>query len=1073
MRTKYFYAAAMAAMLASCTSDVFNETQGAQSHEPAIAGETPVGFGVYTSRNLTRSGVPGPLTNDSLKGANGPAGATYPHAAAGFGVFAYYTDNQDYSIQSKPNFMYNQQVKTADQGSTWTYEPVKYWPNEYGDNAQSDDEDRVSFFAYAPYVEAADASQGTVADNTYGITGFSKNNAAGDPFVKYIGSFDMTKQVDLCYGTVDNSMADWSTINGGSQKLTTGLPYLDLKHPALIDQKMKFNFKHALAKLNVQIDVDVDDIYHNETNKLGRKTDGTEENEGNGSYTKVYVRSISFKGFTQKGALNLNNEEANIARWMNYNGTGALTLQACDAVTVTDGRRDGREGSAAATNEKNAFLNPAIIQSETATTGVIETKQNLFKPDASVCADAANPTDAEKALMLEQSIMVIPVDQYEPLTVTIVYDVETADPKLAGYLSDGTTHGSSVQNVITKEILFSNQYGLRSGYKHTVNLHLGMNSVKFDATVTDTWGPASDDVWMPENQSTTSGVFNSLNPLTITKLNNTDPKLSGAAATNAQILGLKTGTPAADNIMKVKADGDADWMIENGQVAMIKAGSTRSVADATNAGYTTAVNSATKVDIMPIGAGTTTLHCTRDGNESTIIIEVVAPKMTLDKSSVTLYKFSSDSPTQTVTATFDMPSILTTTDAVATCESTSAGTSSKYVASVSGDVITVSLKDGLSSLPAEETFTVKSSSGIEKTFTVKAATPTITVSPAAISMLKGKTAEVKVTTVPADLEAYGLTLAQPTIASGAKFSYADGVITADGDFDADQDAKDITFKFEGHDDITASCSVTLIATDITKMKADAQSSNPLLKVAQYNVAANGTSFVTSHSTANQYVFTWADANNSAKINITGYHMPTYDEQVKIIPSTNASGNGANMFAAFNTTPYAYGTDPSAACGKGFFVKGSGNNDVYGVRLFGDVLTAWHYKWAASPCNGLQIDSYVLSVAEGTTVDDDYMKKVVQLLPSSEVWGTADANDKPDASSTTSSLVSRFLPACGHNGNNSLSGVATAYKGSRGYYWSATQVGSTTKAFHWYFGSGYMYEYALEQGYGFSVRLFRD
>ena len=1070
MRTKYFYAAAMAAMLASCTSDVFNETQGAQSHEPAIAGETPVGFGVYTSRNLTRSGVPGPLTNDSLKGANGPAGATYPHAAAGFGVFAYYTDNQDYSIQSKPNFMYNQQVKTADQGSTWTYEPVKYWPNEYGDNAQSDDEDRVSFFAYAPYVEAADASQGTVADNTYGITGFSKNNAAGDPYVKYIGSFDMTKQVDLCYGTVDESMAHWSTINGGSQDLTAGMPYLDLKHPALIDQKMKFNFKHALAKLNVQIDVDVDDIYHNETNKLGHKADGSDENEGNGSYTKVYVRSISFKGFTQKGALNLNNEEASVARWMNYNGTGALTLQACDAVTVTDGRRDGREGSAAATNEKNAFLNPAIIQSETATTGVIETKQNLFKPDASVCADAANPSEAEKAAMLEQSIMVIPVDQYEPLTVTIVYDVETADPKLAGYLSDGTTHGSSVQNVITKEILFSNQYGLRSGYKHTVNLHLGMNSVKFDATVTDTWNPASDsDVWMPENQSTTSGVFNSLNPLTITQLNNTDPQLSGAAATNAQILGLKIGNTAADNIMKVKAESAADWMIENGQVAMIKVGTTRSVAEATAAGYTTTVNAAEKVDIMPIGAGTTTLHCTRDGNESTIVIEVVAPKMTLDKSSVTLYKFNSNSPSQTVTATFDMPSILTTTDAVATCKST-VGNASNYVANVSGNVITVSLKDGLTSVPAEETFTVKSSSGIEKTFTVKAATPSITVSPAAISMLKGKTAEVKVTTVPADLEAYGLTLTN-TKAADAKFSYADGVITADSNVDADQAAKDITFKFEGHEDITASCAVTLIATDITKMKADAQSSNPLLKVAQYNVAANGTSFVTSHSTANQYVFTWADAKN---ISIDGYRLPTWEDQVKIIPSTSASGNGANMFDAFNTTPYAYGTDASAACGKGFFVKGSGNNDVYGVRLFGDVLTAWHYKWATSPCGGLQIDSYVLSVADGTTVDDDYMKKVVQLLPSSEVWGTADANDKPDATNnTSSSLVSRFLPACGYIGNNNISGVATASKGTAGIYWSATPVGSLTKAFFWIFRSGYMGEGTDQQGSGFSVRLFRD
>ena len=53
------------------------------------------------------------------------------------------------------------------------------------------------------------------------------------------------------------------------------------------------------------------------------------------------------------------------------------------------------------------------------------------------------------------------------------------------------------------------------------------------------------------------------------------------------------------------------------------------------------------------------------------------------------------------------------------------------------------------------------------------------------------------------------------------------------------------------------------------------------------------------------------------------------------------------------------------------------------------------------------------------------------------------------------------------------GVATANKGTNGNYWSATQVGSTTKAFNWNFNSGNMNENTNEQGYGFSVRLFRE
>lgn len=59
------------------------------------------------------------------------------------GVFAYLNDSQT------PNFMNNQlAVCTSTDGSSWSYTPVKYWPNN--------DADALSFYAYYPYRDGSD-----------------------------------------------------------------------------------------------------------------------------------------------------------------------------------------------------------------------------------------------------------------------------------------------------------------------------------------------------------------------------------------------------------------------------------------------------------------------------------------------------------------------------------------------------------------------------------------------------------------------------------------------------------------------------------------------------------------------------------------------------------------------------------------------------------------------------------------------------------------------------------------------------------------------------------------------------
>ena len=284
----------------------------------------------------------------------------------------------------------------------------------------------------------------------------------------------------------------------------------------------------------------------------------------------------------------------------------------------------------------------------------------------------------------------------------------------------------------------------------------------------------------------------------------------------------------------------------------------------------------------------------------------------------------------------------------------------------------------------------------------------------------------------------------------------------------------ITFTFSGHTaEGDPKVTVHVIVTDgpLDKMKADALESNALWKVAEFNVDGTGQAFVPSHSTAAQNVFTWADMKST--VSISGYHIPTYAEQVSVIPSDKAESQnaaGTNIFSKTGMFSFPQTDDEDAPADnvKGVFYK-AGNGDYYAVRNYGEgvTATAWHYKWTTSPCNGLLIESYVLS---NEIKDMATAKGLVQMLPTSTEWKNNAKNLRPSATSSTSSLVSRFLPACGYT--DSTTGIADKYVGSYGYYWSASPDGGT-KAFLWHFNSGYMNENYFNKTCGFSVRLFHD
>lgn len=427
-------------MLTACSS-----ADDAVTQSPAAAiDDAAINFGAYMNRTSTRGGWEGELTTAMLQ-----------TDANGFGVLAYYTDNQPYTPNAIPNFMYNQKV-TYDNTvnpAVWSYSPLKYWPNELGATGTSEG-DFLSFFAYAPYT-MVDAVTGNVPGNVpgivtaadYGIIGMTRAAESGNPKVRYVVNLDPSKQVDLCWASpaINKVKTDYATSGDGSQ--------------------VQFSFNHALASLNVQIDAMFDEA-----------TPGANTLDPN---TRIWVRSVTFDGLALKGELNLNVDGV-IPAWNDLYSNVPLTAQ---PITIYDGRRDGREAIAAMPNEKPIGINSVLVQnvgyetnlttitSPAATMGVTNTAVNLFEH-----------------LNAETPVYVIPTGV--PLQVTIVYDVETFDANLvSSLLSDGQTNGVSVENTITKKILLDPSDAdsgliLDAGFKYTVKLHLGMTSVKATATVT-------------------------------------------------------------------------------------------------------------------------------------------------------------------------------------------------------------------------------------------------------------------------------------------------------------------------------------------------------------------------------------------------------------------------------------------------------------------------------------------------------------------------------------------------------------------------------------------------------------
>ena len=175
MKKSMILAAVAALVLCACAK--------VETVKPVV--DEPVSFGVYVPKT-TKAGTPGTITTNGAE-------STVSLQTEGFGVFATYSDGGDYAATIGPNFMYNTKVSTA----AWTYSPVKYWPNEtINDNNGASgpaNADKLSFLAYAPWVNHKEAYGST------GITGL--NHSLEDYYHTRRDTYDNMNEQGLadCY----------------------------------------------------------------------------------------------------------------------------------------------------------------------------------------------------------------------------------------------------------------------------------------------------------------------------------------------------------------------------------------------------------------------------------------------------------------------------------------------------------------------------------------------------------------------------------------------------------------------------------------------------------------------------------------------------------------------------------------------------------------------------------------------------------------------------------------------------------------------------------------------------------
>ena len=246
----------------------------------------------------------------------------------------------------------------------------------------------------------------------------------------------------------------------------------------------------------------------------------------------------------------------------------------------------------------------------------------------------------------------------------------------------------------------------------------------------------------------------------------------------------------------------------------------------------------------------------------------------------------------------------------------------------------------------------------------------------------------------------------------------------------------------------------LTKVEFTTLSVDQAVTLPLAYLAEYNVNAEGTDFVTTQDLDVSGYFSYEDAvEKFTNVTIAGkkYHLPSKEEWMAILP-TSAEPDYVNF--SEQRTHNDVQEDVKIA-GESISstndYQSNGSGSVYALRYKGtNFVSAWSYEYTT--LNG----GRVMKITCRSLLNKGTLP-TLEEISASKFWEANNGND-----------IVRYFPAAGFiDSEDEPFGESSA-----GYYWSSTKYNM------WYswnalFGNEYACTYQGESSNRFSVRLFED
>lgn len=392
----------------------------------------------------------------------------------GFGVYAYLTEEKSFSTYAGSDgkyataadfsafsnfFMTNQQVKWAVQAvvnevgvKDWVYAPLKYWPSgttgtddplTNDGNTDITNNRRISFFAYAPYVEAAQTA--------VGVTNLIRAKDKS-PHLWYTMP-DEGSHTDLLWANCIDA-----------RRNQQGLIEVDKNQGAWTYQRVPLTFGHALAS----VDVYVQRVYDEQA--FAGNTPETATGNDKVTYTKLFVSELQLEAtgpgatpvFGSTGRLNLVN-----GSWTSVAGrTGDADKD--KLLTFGESLIDEKLRG----TQKAIYIEEELDKWERAGFGVDEDERRLFRSDVYL-------------MLIPQLVTFVPQVTYSMVTR------DDALEKNTSYAVTTTVGGEEVTHYYSRIVstLKANPVTItfEAGKKYTLLLRIGVEHISFEVVSVVDW----------------------------------------------------------------------------------------------------------------------------------------------------------------------------------------------------------------------------------------------------------------------------------------------------------------------------------------------------------------------------------------------------------------------------------------------------------------------------------------------------------------------------------------------------------------------------------------------------------